>query len=109
MAGPPMDVTYLRKALEAGRIEWRKHALERMLERGIARDAVLNVLRTCDILKDYPDDVPFPSALFLGFDEAKPLHVVAAIDAVDCVVYVITVYVPDERHFGADFRTRKRS
>jgi hypothetical protein len=36
--------TDLRRCAESGRIEWRKHALERMLERDIGRAEVLEAL-----------------------------------------------------------------
>jgi hypothetical protein len=52
-------------------------------------------------IEDYPDDNPFPSGLFFGWQQDKPLHVVPE-------VYVITAYEPDQEHFEADFRTRRK-
>jgi hypothetical protein len=37
------------------------------------------------------------------------LHVVAALDADTSTCYIITVYRPDEEHFGPDLKTRKRT
>lgn len=45
---------------------WQRHALERMMERGISRNTVINVLLAGEVIEDYSDDKPFPSALFLG-------------------------------------------
>jgi hypothetical protein len=78
-----------------------------MMKRGISREMVKDVLITGDIIEDYPDDKPFPSALFLGWFEEKPLHVVAALDFVTDYCFVITVYEPDLNHFEPDFKTRR--
>ena len=97
----------LRQALSVGRFEWRQHVLQRLAERGIRQAAVLEVLQAGERLEDYPEDVPYPSALFLGWVEGKPLHVVAALDAPAQWAYIITAYEPDLEHFEPDYRTRK--
>jgi hypothetical protein len=56
------------------RIEWSSHAVRRMLERGISREEVLNCLLSDEIIEEYPDDLPFPSCLILGYHSGKPLH-----------------------------------
>ena len=65
-------------AIENGKIEWQRHALERMMQRGISRETVKNILISGEIIGDYPDDKPFPCALFFGWNEGEPFHVVAA-------------------------------
>lgn len=97
----------LRRVLAHGRIEWRRHALERMLEREIGRAEVLSALAKGAIVAGYPGDRPFPSAL-VGKDSDPPLHVVVALDLAAAVCYVVTVYRPDDRHFEIDWKTRKR-
>ena len=47
------------KVLEIGTIEWRKHALERMLQRGISRNEVKETLMFGEIIENYETDVPF--------------------------------------------------
>ena len=81
--------------------------LERLATRGIAQSAALAVLQTGDRIEDYPQDLPYPSALLMGWAEGKPLHVVAAFDADHDWGYIITAYKPDLQHFGRDYRTRK--
>ncbi len=98
----------MREAIDLSRIEWQRHVLERMIERGIQRDHVLGILREADIIEDYPDDHPYPSALFTGAVAGGPVHVVAALDPVEARVFVVTVYRPDLEHFESDFRTRRR-
>jgi len=77
------------------------------MKREISREMVKDVLITGDIIEDYPDDKPFPSALFLGWFEGKPLHVVGALDFATGYCFVITAYEPDLNHFEPDFRTRR--
>jgi hypothetical protein len=97
----------LKAALAADRFEWRKHALQRLAERGIAQAAVLEVLSSGERIEDYPDDAPYPSALFLGWIEGKPLHSVAALDTDNNWAYIITAYEPDLDHFESDYKTRR--
>jgi hypothetical protein len=103
-----VDLTKLREALTAGSIQWERHVLERLLSRNISRHAVLQVLRSGERIEDYPGDYPFSSALFLGWHQNRPLHVVAALDETIPEIHVITVYEPDLEHFEADFRTRRK-
>jgi len=106
--GEGLDVGWLRSTVEAGRIEWQRHALERMVERGVTRADVKTVLAEGERIEDYPDAYPLPAALFLGWRGERPLHVVAALDATARTAYVITAYEPTAEHFEPDFRTRRR-
>ena len=91
--------------LGAGRIVWKRHTVRRMMERFIPRDEVPQILERGDRIEDYPDDRPYPSALFSGTAAERSLHVFAALDAEHIRLIVITVYAPDERHFEPDHRT----
>lgn len=106
--GKSLDIGRLRSAVRAGRIQWQRHALERMVERGITTADVKAVLAEGQRIEDYPDAHPLPSALLLGWRGQRPLHVVAAFDRAETVAYVITAYEPNLEHFEADFRTRRR-
>jgi len=103
-----MDRDNLLIALENGCIEWQKHALEQMMERGISRETVKEVLRSGEIVEDYPDDKPYPSGLFLGWIKGEPLHVVAAFDSLTGWCFIITAYKPDVEHFESDYKTRRQ-
>ena len=98
-----------REAVAAGRIEWRKHVLQKLAERAIPQQAVRDVLLQGEQIREYADDKPFPSALFLGYVAAKPLHVVAACDETNSQAFVITAYEPSLDIFEADYRAKRKS
>ncbi|MBT5307684.1 MAG: DUF4258 domain-containing protein [Candidatus Scalindua sp.] len=97
----------LQNAIKEGRIEWQRHALEKMMERGISRKAVKDVLLNGEIIESYPDDKPYPSALFLGWVKNQPLHVVGSLDSTTGWCFIITAYKPDSEYFESDYKTRR--
>ncbi len=102
-----MNRDELKNAAVDGRVFWQRHSLERMLERGIARKHVIETLTGGEVIEDYPEATPFPSALLLGFFHDAPLHVVAGLDIESRHAFVITAYVPDLEHFEPGFRKRR--
>ena len=98
-----------QNALARAEVFWMDHALKRQIERGISRDCVLSVLGQFDLIREYPQDTPFPSGLFNGKCSGQAIHVVAAFDGERGKISVITIYRPDEEHFEADFKTRRRT
>ncbi len=102
-----MNIIGLHAAIQEERIEWRKHSLQRLAERGILQKDVLEVILSGEMIEDYPDDEPYPSALFLAFLASRPLHAVAAFDESDRRVYIITAYQPSLEFFENDYKTRR--
>ncbi len=78
------------------------------MQRCIPREAVKEVLLTGEIIEDYPDNSPYPSALFLGWVAEQPFHVVAAYDSQDRCCHIIAAYKPDLDHFQSDYKTRRQ-
>lgn len=103
-----MDIELIAKLVNEKRLQWQRHAFERMIEREISREDVIHILTEGEIIEHYPDDHPFPSVLVLGFLNEKPLHAVIGIDKKDEWCYVVTVYRPDTNNFKEDFKTRKQ-
>jgi len=102
-----MDTNILHECVKTNKVEWRKHALERMLQRGISRERVKQALLRGEIIESYLDDRPFESALF--FDDSKgSIHVVASVDEKNMMAYVITAYEPDNENFLDDMKTRRQ-
>ncbi|MCH8061937.1 MAG: DUF4258 domain-containing protein, partial [Chloroflexi bacterium] len=69
---------------------------------------VVRVVRTGEIIEEYPDDSPYPSRLVLGMQGLRPIHVVVADNMEDRILLVITVYEPDSSQWTRDFRRRLR-
>ena len=83
------------------------HAVRRMVQRNVTEVAVREVLAANDVIENYPDDTPYPSALYVGIVEGHPLHVVAALDAPGERTIIVTVYEPDPTAWDATFRKRR--
>jgi hypothetical protein len=102
-----MELDALKVTVKQNRIVWRKHSLQRMFERDISRDEVKTVLIYGDIIKEYPDDTPFPSILIHKMVNERPLHVVASYNNTKKLVYIITAYEPSGNYFEDDYKRRK--
>ncbi len=80
-----------------------------MAERNTPQAVVLEVLLSGERIRDYPEDKPFASALFFGYDDDRPLHVVASVDEAARQTFIITVYEPSLEVFEADYKTKRKS
>lgn len=107
MTGALLDLGRVREAIAAGRVIWSRHGVGRMQEREITRADVLDGLSNGQAIENYPDDVPYPSALVLGFLRGRPVHVVVALDTSTPEAHIITVYEPSPDEFEPDWRTRR--
>lgn len=86
----------------------RQHALRRMFEREITMKDIRNVLLHEHRIEHYPDDTPYPSSLWLGWDkQERPLHVVVADNDAENQKIIITVYHPDPALWQSDWTTRR--
>jgi hypothetical protein len=83
------------------------HAVRQMFARAVGADDVAAIVRNGEIIKEYPDDRPYPSFLMLGFVRGAPVHVVVALDEAAGTAIVITAYIPDEQLWSDDFRKRR--
>ena len=91
------------------KIAFNKHAFTRMLERSVDSTDVVEALLNCEIIKKYEQDKPLSSYLILGYTEnKKPLHINLAIDTIDEMLWIITVYRPDKNLWTADYKRRKK-
>lgn len=95
--------------MECNEIIYSGHAVRRIFERALNKDAVKQVIQGGEVIADYLEDTPYPSYLMLGFDNEVAIHVVASRDGVTGNYYVITVYEPDPAPalWESDFRTRR--
>jgi len=68
--------------VDSYRVIYQRHAVERMAQRGVSEEDVMQVLLTGETIQVYADDTPFPSELILGWRKRRPLHIVVATDTV---------------------------
>jgi hypothetical protein len=80
------------------------HAKKRMDERGVSSADLITLIMNGDIIEEYPDSEPCPSALILGTVADCHCHAVVAL----CKNHarIITVYWSDEEKW-IDHKTRK--
>lgn len=78
-----------------------------MFRRQISSEDVRNVLGTGEVIKDYPEDKPYPSRLVLGWRGSTPIHVVAADSIEGDETFVITVYEPTLDLWEPGFREKR--
>ncbi|MBF0426465.1 MAG: DUF4258 domain-containing protein [Magnetococcales bacterium] len=79
-----------------------------MFERKITLEDIHRVLLHGHVIEEYPDDTPYPSALWSGRDaKDRPLHVVVAENTGEEQWIVITVYQPDSALWQPGWATRR--
>jgi hypothetical protein len=79
-----------------------------MFERGVSAEEVRTVVRTGETIENYPEDLPYPSRLVLGWSRGRPLHVVVADNTERAETIVITAYEPDAALWERDFRRKRQ-
>ena len=102
-----IDFPELQSLVTARQILWTEHVVLRMRERNIKRVDVIACIQNGEIIEQYPDDMPFPSCLILGFSvNETALHVVCGLNSgTNCCI--ITAYYPDTNNWEPDYKTRK--
>lgn len=101
-----VDIDILRKMNRPEKIALTKHARQRLAERKITIDDIVNGIDTGEVIKQYEDDKPLPSCLVLGLSvNNKYIHIVVSND--EEYIYIITAYYPDPQLWSEDFKTRK--
>jgi hypothetical protein len=100
-----VDIRLIQEQVSNGRYQWRRHAIQRSIERNIAEDEVVEILLNGEIIEEYPEDKYGPSCLILGRTKSgRPLHVQCSLPP---TVWIITLYEPDPQEW-IDWRSRKR-
>jgi hypothetical protein len=100
-----MDIQAIQQKINNRQYHWRRHAIQRSIERRISEQEVVEVLLSGDIIEEYPEDKYGPSCLILGRTKTgRPLHVQCSLPP---PVWIITLYEPDPQEW-IDLRTRKK-
>ncbi|MGC8551058.1 MAG: DUF4258 domain-containing protein [Acidobacteriaceae bacterium] len=95
--------------MDCSSVHYSRHAIERMFQRSLSPAAIAAVLQASEVIAGYPEDIPYPSQLLLGFVSEQPVHVVLARDPETGACFVVTVYRPDPQHWEQDYKTRRQS
>ena len=97
-----MDIEFIRAKIRRREYVIDPDHLLVLRKYGVTARDVEHVILTGEIIETYPGD------LILGYiADGVPLHVACSYWAEEDVVYVHTVYIPDDR-WEPDFRTRRR-
>ncbi|MEQ1745738.1 MAG: DUF4258 domain-containing protein [Saprospiraceae bacterium] len=88
-------------------IFYAEHALTKMAERGIEPEEVEDIIKRGEMIKSYPEDLPDPSCLLMGWADGRVLHVVVAKDILYENCIVVTAYEPDPNVWELDFKNKK--
>jgi hypothetical protein len=92
-------------AEEKRTVIYRAHAIRRMFERRISDKTVHAVLLSGEVIESYPNDIPYPSKLVLGWSDNRPIHIVVAETKKTDII--ITVYEPDPKRWDHRFKLRR--
>lgn len=83
-----------------------RHSIERMAKRNISIEMIKSIIQNGEVIKDYPEDNPYPSKLYLGYINHRPLHVVIANHPE--YELIVTAYEPSLDSWESDFKGRKK-
>ena len=78
--------------MNCDRVMFTGHAVQRMFERRIQKEQIRDLLQSGKVIAEYPNDVPLPSSLLLGFLGTVRFKKRGA---------------PDPGQWSDDFRTRR--
>jgi len=94
--------------VDCNNIVFSDHIISQMFKREISLNDVKNVLNSGEVIREYPDDKPYPSFLILGFIGIRPLHLLVAKDGETQTCIMVTVYEPDKNVWSVDLKTKIR-
>lgn len=101
-----LSIEIIRKYIEERKINWTRHCLNRINQRGILISDVKNAIKNGKIIEYYYEDYPYPSCLILGYNiNNRGIHIVCGIK--EEMVYMITAYYPDTEKWEEDMKTRR--
>ena len=99
----------IQEAIRANHIRFTEHADDEAQADQLTYDEILFTALKGEVIRQYPDDKPYPSCLVLGFTfTGQAIHSVWAYNKETQWAVLITVYRPDPA-LWINFRTRKAS
>jgi len=102
-----VDYAKMKALCKRGAVRYTNHLMIRILQRGIDIIDVESAISNGKIIREYPEDYPYPSCLILGKDRRnRPLHAVCGVS--EEALWLITAYHPDPDEWESDWATRRR-
>ena len=100
------DIEKLRQYYEEDKVFITQHAFLRMKQRNIALHDIRHAVINGKIIKEYPNDKPFPSCLIAGqVSDGESLHIVMSDNGTSA--NIITTYIPDSDLWNEDLTKKK--
>jgi hypothetical protein len=104
-----MELRFILKAIQAGRIKITDHADEEAEADRLTFDEIYYSVFHGEIIEDYPESTPYPSCLVYGQTfQGDPVHSVWAYNQESGWAVLITVYRPDPERW-IEWRTRRKN
>lgn len=97
----------IRGRIRRDQFRLSKHATKQMRVRARTLEAIKQTIIAGEIIREYPDEKPYPEFLFLGYPRQPddPCYVVVASND-ETVIVTVHNYDPDV--YEPDHRTRRR-
>lgn len=103
-----MEISDIVDAIRSGRIRITDHSDEEAQSDRLAYEEIFFSVFTGEVIKNYPDDKPYPSCLVYGRTfKDEPVHSVWAYNEETRWAVLITVYRPDPARW-INWRERRR-
>ena len=101
-------VEVIRKRIRQDQFRLSKHATKRMDLRGRTLANIRRVILSGEMVREYPDEKPYPEYLFLGYPRGSndPCYIVVASND---ETIIVTVHDYDPEVYEPDHRTRRRT
>jgi len=102
-----VKIEVIADAIRGDRIRITDHADEEARADRLSWDEIFFSVLQGEIIKEYPDDKPFPSCLIFGSTaDGEPVHSVWAYNEENCWAVLITAYRPDPERW-VNWRQRR--
>ena len=98
----------IRARVRQNQFRLSKHATRRLDLRGRTLADITQVISSGELIREYPDEKPYPEYLLLGYPHGfdDPCYVV--VDSNDETI-IVTVHDYDPAVYEPDFRTRRKT
>ena len=97
----------IRERVRQNKFRLSKHAARRMDLRGRSLDDIRWVILEGEMIREYPDEKPYPEYLFLGYRHGADDPCYAVVASNDETL-IVTVHEYDPEVYEPDHRTRRK-